>query len=61
MVKCPVCKVELSGDGKVLYTLSGAKPVESYTVFDNGETYRFCSRECLAAFESEPEKYIGGG
>lgn len=32
---------------------------EGYGMMHSGHLYRFCSRQCLDAFESEPERYTG--
>lgn len=29
-----------------------------YTTMYHGKVYRFCSRKCLDAFESEPDQYL---
>jgi YHS domain-containing protein len=42
----PVC-------GKHVPTLEG------YGKMHNAQPYRFCSRECLDAFEADPQRYTG--
>jgi YHS domain-containing protein len=34
-------------------------PNEGYGKMRSDRLYRFCSRQCLDAFEAEPERYIG--
>ncbi len=34
-------------------------PNEGYGKVHAGTLYRFCSRDCLDAFEGEPDRYIG--
>ena len=34
-------------------------PNEGYGKMHAGRLYRFCSRQCLDAFEAEPERYMG--
>jgi YHS domain-containing protein len=48
MAKDPVCGMEVDPDR--------AAATAEY----QGETYYFCSPGCKAAFEKEPEKYVGG-
>jgi len=33
---------------------------QGYGKMHEGQLYRFCSRDCLDKFESEPEKYLKG-
>ncbi len=33
-------------------------PNEGYGKMHDGNLYRFCSRECLDAFDREPERYL---
>jgi YHS domain-containing protein len=46
MVEDPVCGLELEED-----------QVAARTEYD-GQTYCFCSEECLAEFETEPFRYV---
>ena len=32
---------------------------EGYGKMHSGRLYRFCSRQCLDAFDAEPERYMG--
>ena len=49
MAMDPVCGMEV--DEK--------SPAATYDY--KGQTYYFCAPGCKAAFEKEPEKYLGGG
>ena len=33
-------------------------PLEGYGKMHAGQLYRFCSRQCLDAFDDEPERYV---
>lgn len=48
-MKDPVCGMEVEGA-----TAAGS------SVY-HGQTYYFCSKGCKAAFDSEPERYVGHG
>lgn len=43
--KDPVCGMEVD-------------PQEGYGKMHKGTLYRFCSRDCLEAFDAEPERYL---
>ena len=44
----PVCGMKLEAE-------------QGYGKMHDGKLYRFCSRDCLDKFESDPNKYIVGG
>ncbi|MGD0707932.1 MAG: YHS domain-containing protein [Anaerolineaceae bacterium] len=44
----PVCKMEV------------AIATAQYTTSFQGQTYYFCSMDCLKAFEKEPQRYLTG-
>ena len=34
-------------------------PTEGYGKMQSGQLFRFCSRKCLDAFDTDPERYVG--
>jgi YHS domain-containing protein len=34
-------------------------PTENYGKMQSGHLFRFCSRQCLDAFDADPERYVG--
>lgn len=43
----PVCGMQLKND-------------QGYGKMHDGKLYRFCSRDCLDKFDTEPDKYLNG-
>ncbi|MCE5315150.1 MAG: YHS domain-containing protein [Armatimonadota bacterium] len=59
MVKCPVCKVEMSDDGSRVLTLGGEREIPVNKIEYKGQTYYFDCGDCAREFAADLDKYVG--